>query len=194
MAAAAHSYRDLRGALLAALAGVCLVVCALSGSGQPTAAAAERAQPSEYEVKAAFLLNFVKFVTWPHSEPNERHEPVSICIAGENPFGETLDLILRGESVDGRRITAVKLDGRRPSSCSVLFVAKSEREPAKLLAEAGVRVLTVGEEQSFLDQGGMIAFVVENRRVRFDINQRAVAKTSLRISSRMLAVARVVRQ
>jgi hypothetical protein len=160
------------------------------GAGDCARAAEE---PLEYQVKAAFLLNFTKFVEWPASAFADEHSPLSICILGEDPFGSTLDEIVKGESANGRELSIRRI--RRappPKACQVLFVARSETEISKTLSGIGSDILTVGEGDKFLRDGGVIAFVIENRRVRFDVKQSAAARSMLTISSKLMNVARSV--
>jgi hypothetical protein len=147
--------------------------------------------PSEYEVKAAFLLNFIKFIEWPARPDENPTAPFPICIVGDDPFGPSLEHIVSGESQNDRRIVVERVDHVQPS-CRVLFIGESVKEPAKMIASAGPGVLTVGENERFIRDGGMIGFVVVNRRIRFDINQRAAVRGALEISSRLLNVARSV--
>jgi hypothetical protein len=153
--------------------------------------ARNQGKPGEYEIKAAFLLNFTKFIVWPASAA-EPGTPFSICIVGENPFGRTLDQLVEGETVNGRPIEIRTWPGSPTHSCQIMFAGKSDRDVAALLSELPEGVLTVGESDDFLKRGGMIALVVENRRVRFDVNARAAAQAGLRLSSRLLNVARTV--
>jgi len=144
-------------------------------------------------VKATFLLNFTKFVEWPAAAFEDAASPISICILGDDPFQGILNQLVEGEVVNGRRVTVQKI--RRapsPKSCQILFAGKPEKDLPAVLAAVGPGVLTVGEGPDFLREGGIIAFVVENRRVRFDINQSAAANASLILSSRLLSVARTV--
>jgi hypothetical protein len=146
--------------------------------------------PTEYEVKAAFLLNFAKFIDWPSMPPN-LDVPFMFCILGEDPFGPTLAKILEGEKVAGHRLVSRRVQGP-DSNCQVLFIGKSEKGVPRILAETPRGVLAVGESDDFLRQGGMISFALDNRRVRFDINPRAAESAGLKISSRLLAVARTL--
>jgi hypothetical protein len=147
----------------------------------------------EYQVKAAFLLNFTKFVEWPASAFEAADSPIAICILGEDPFGTALDQIVAGEMVDGRKLTIQRLKrAPAPKSCQVLFVSSAGQEVPKIEPGLGAGVLTVGEGESFLRDGGMIAFVIENRRVRFSINQAAAEKAGLKLSSKLLSVAKSV--
>ena len=165
--------------------------CVIAGTAWPAFAADE--EPLEYQVKAAFLSNFTKFVQWPATAFADEHAPLAICILGEDPFGNTLSEMVKGEAVNGHELAIQRI--RRapdPKSCQVLFVARSEKEVPKILADLGPGILTVGEGEKFLQDGGVIAFVIQDRRVRFDINQTAAAKARLTLSSRLMSVARSV--
>lgn len=153
----------------------------------------------EYDVKAAFLYNFVKFVEWPASAFRDDRSPFEICVYGTDPFGESLDGVVKGETVGGRGLAI-----RRPShlaggasfeGCHVLFIAGSERERApEVLAALGSRpVLTVGDSDGFLRAGGMINFVLDEGRVRFLINQGAAERARLTISSKLMRLAQGAR-
>ncbi len=150
-------------------------------------------QALEYQVKAAFLLKFTGFVEWPAGDPGSAGTPFAICIVGEDPFGHVLDQIVEGEAVAGRRIVVRRIHRDAVNGCGVVYFAAQEKNVAELLNSAGPGVLTVGEGDTFLDQGGMIAFAVENHRVRFDANPAAAKKAGLKLSSRLLNVARIVR-
>jgi hypothetical protein len=154
-------------------------------------AAADKQPSLEYQVKAAFLLNFTKFIEWPPSAlpPNA---PFSICILGGDPFGGALDRIVEGETVNGRKLAVERIQRQQSHSCQIVFVDRSQKDMSKVLTGFGRGVLTVGEGIDFIRDGGMIAFVIENRRVRFDVNMPAAANVGLRISSKLLNVARSV--
>jgi len=172
-------------ALRRAGAAVCLLA-ALSLHAEPPEA-------SEHQVKAAFLMNFTKFVEWPAAAFRDPAQPITICVYGDDPFGPTLDQAVEGESVAGRRLAVDRI--RRPpapKACQVLFISRSEKDPAAIVAAAGPGVLTVGDGDGFLRDGGVISFVLQGRHVRFDISVRAAAKASLVLSSRLLNVARTV--
>ena len=158
----------------------CVMVAALAA----VTAAHVRAQatPLEYQVKAAYLLNFVKFVEWP-KELNTG--PVTICVARPNPFGESLNDIVRGETISGRPI-AVRTIGAPEMGCHVVFVPRGASASAYLAAARGTPTLTVGEEPHFIEQGGIINLVLTGGNVRFEINQQAAIRAGLTISSRLL--------
>jgi hypothetical protein len=146
---------------------------------------------SEYQVKAAFIYNFVKFVEWP-PEPGEPGDPISICVFGKDPFGSALERVVGGRNANGRPIEI-----RRPSgiaaaqSCQVLFVSSSEsaRLEAIFKSISSLSVLTVSEIGRFCERGGVIEFVVEEQRIRFRINVKAAALANLKISSKLLQLA-----
>ncbi len=169
---------------------LCLVMAAL-GLAAPNSRAAD--ESLEYRVKAAFLLNFIKFTEWPPAAFTDSDSPITICIGGVDPFGEAVDQLVAGENVNGRKVTVERLKrAPLPKECQVLFISKSEKNIDKVLPALGPGVLTVGEGESFIRGGGMISFIIENRRVRFDINQSAAQNAALKLSSKLLSVARSV--
>lgn len=176
------------------VAALAVLVC--SGArwavGQSGAATRRGAVP-EYEVKAAFLLNFVKFVDWPPVEPANRETPFDICIVGDDPFGSALDRQVEGETVNDRPIVIHRVR-KWEEACRVMFVPEGERNVSAILEEVRPGVLTVGESPDFLRNGGMINFVLDDRRVRFDVNLPAAEHGLVEISSRLLSVARVVQK
>lgn len=153
------------------------------------------AQASEYEVKAAFLLNFTKFIDWPPAVFAESGSPFNICVLGKDPFGNILDRLVEGEKVAGHPLTVRKI-AQTPSEpkCQIIFIDESAKDVPQILKAAGTGTLTVGEGDRFIREGGMIAFVVENHRVRFDINRTAAEAAELKLSSRLLGVARFVQK
>jgi hypothetical protein len=168
------------------------VVCCITSLFHPATAADE--QSLEYQVKAAFVLNFTKFTEWPSSAFPAANSPFAICILGEDPFGGALDQIIQGEAIGGHRMAVQRIKrGSRPQGCQVLFIGQTEKDTGMVLADLGAGVLTVGEGDSFLRDGGMISFIIENRRTRFDINLAAAENAGLKLSSRLLSVARSVK-
>ena len=144
----------------------------------------------EYQVKAVYLFNFVKFVEWPsRADPG----PLTICVAGRNPFGDVLQETLRGEEVNARPVTARVI--REPESgCHVLFVPHGAATSEYLRAARGSATLTVGESPGFIRQGGIINFILEEGKVRFEIDPKAAERANLRISSHLLRLARTADQ
>ena len=177
------------------IGGLHRLACLLLFAGMLFAPALESADGAdlESEVKAAFLLNYTKFTEWPNAAFSSPTAPISICLWGDDRIELALTQMIEGEMVAGRRITAQKIrQPPPPKSCQVLFVSGSDKEASMILSNLGPWVLTVGEGESFLRAGGMVAFVIENRRVRFDINQRVAENAQLKLSSRLLSVARSV--
>lgn len=155
------------------------------------AALAQKAASLEYGVKAAFLYNFTKFVEWPRSAFDERGS-LRLCVLGEDPFGKSLSTAVEGEEVQGRPITLLRIDSLDdPRLCHLLFLGHTETErfPAVLAAVRGAPVLTVGEAPGILDKGAGINFLLQDGKVRFEINQAAVEAHGLKMSSKLLRLA-----
>lgn len=183
MSAGVHSLRRMRG-----FAACGLLFCA-GATGALWAAEATL----EYKVKAAFLLNFTKFIDWPPGAFSAPDEPFAICILGSDPFGKALDDIVEGESVGDHKLTVRRItDVPQPKTCQMLFIGPGEKEASRTLEAVGPGVLTVGEGDTFTREGGAIGFVVDRRRVRFDINVSAAGRAGLKLSSRLLSVARAI--
>jgi YfiR/HmsC-like len=142
--------------------------------------------PLEYQVKAAYLYNFLKFVEWPARAVNGS---LTICIAGRSPFGDALDDIVRDESIEGHAIAARVAAAPQPG-CNVVFVPHDVPAAEFLRAARTAPVLTVGESADFIAQGGVINFVRDAGMIRFEIDQEAATRAGLRISSRLLRLAR----
>lgn len=157
--------------------------------GQPVTSSVPRVM-AEYRIKAAFLLNFVKFIDWPAEESRSR-SPLTVCVYGDDPFESLLDRTFAGETVNNRPLKVTRIR-KWPENCDVVFIAGTERDVRNVLQQIGPGVLTVGESASFLRDGGMINFVIDDRRVRFDISRSALERASVRVSSRLLGVARTV--
>jgi hypothetical protein len=145
----------------------------------------------DYQVKAAFLLNFTKFTEWPATEGGSSGSAFKLCVVGEDPLGPALEQITPGETVNGRKLVVVKQAGGAAKSCQMVYFEKGEGGK-EVLSGIAPGVLTVGEGDVFLREGGMIAFVRENRRVRFMVNLAAARNGMVPLSSKLLAVATAV--
>ena len=160
-------------------------------------AAGARAQEDEYQVKAAFLYNFAKFVDWPAKSFSSPGDPVVICILGQNPFGDALSEAVRGKVLEGRSFE-VRLISDLPqkSGCQILFVNSANRQRFRSMAGSlkGGGILTVGEAPGFIDDGGIINFKLEGGRIRFEINVEAAGQARLSISSKLLSLAQIVKK
>jgi len=148
----------------------------------------------EYQVKAAFILNFISFTEWPPAALGNDGTPFRLCVAGDNPFGGSLEGTVGGEKVAGHMIQVERLSAAGEiRRCGALFVGRSSRQESELLRAAqSAPILTVGESSGFLDGGGIINFIVESGHVRFDINRQAAEQRGLKLSSRLLRLARTV--
>ena len=168
-----------------------ILLLALAAAPNRAAIGETQAQPSEYQIKAAFLYNFVKFVDWPPT-PLEQNGPLLLCVVGKDPFDGALDRATEGKNLNGRQLAVRKLnDLAAARACHVLFVSQSEsgRLPQLFKAIEAWSVLTVSETDRFCELGGMVNFFMEGRRVRFQINSAAAARSGLKISSRLLQLA-----
>ena len=157
---------------------------------------AQEPKPTEYQVKAAYLYNFGRFVQWPARFPAATDDSFYICVLGQDPFGVTLDAALAGATIDGKSLVAKRISRPQESvHCHILFVSSSEdKQLNNVLAtidKAGV--LTVSEMPHFSRRGGMIQFVSEGNRVRFEVNLTAAGDAGLTLSSELLKLAITVR-
>jgi hypothetical protein len=140
---------------------------------------------AEYRVKAGYLYNFVRFVEWPGVS-----SLLTICVAGRNPFGDVLEELVRGEVVNGRRLTSRIILEPDPA-CNVVFVPNGGPSSTYLRAARGTPTLTIGEAATFIQQGGIARFYVDGGNVRFEISPAAAEQSGLRISSRLLQLAKI---
>jgi hypothetical protein len=172
--------RALRPALFTVL--LALAISGLPHHGFPLAAQAV----TDVQVKAAFLYSFASFVDWPVAS----REPLVIGIAGDDAFADIVAQTVRGRSAKGRAFETKRLASvDDPSGCQILFVsARRPREGAELLQRVRGPVLTVGETAHFLREGGVVRFMVENKRVRFQISQKNAEAAGLKVSSQLLAL------
>jgi len=158
--------------------------------------AVPRAQEAiEYEVKAAFLYNFARFVEWPDAAFPAPDAPIVICVAGADPFGRALDDIVRDERVGRHPIAILRLAPSLPAEpCHLLFVSSSEQSRyGEVLAGVNRRrTVTVGDAPGFIDAGGLIRLFLEDGRVRFSINLAGLDAVEFHVSARLLKLARPV--
>jgi hypothetical protein len=149
----------------------------------------------EYQIKAAFLYNFVKFVDWPSEVLPDASDTISICVLREDPVYEALETI-KGKAVKGRRLTIRRVDtAKELESCQVAFFGLSEQKrlPQVMRSLQGSSVLTVVEVDRFALFGGIINLVVENNKVRFEINVDRAERARLKLGSQLLSLAKVVK-
>lgn len=153
-------------------------------------------ESSEYLIKAGFIYNFAKLTEWPSPVFPQSNSPIVIGILGNtDPFQGTLDDVLRGKQVNGHPFVVKHLKWKDEiKGCNILFVSASEAPHLDELFRAirGLPILTIGDTPGFAQRGGMINFVLEDNRVRFDIDLQAARQADINISSRLLALARIV--
>lgn len=151
--------------------------------------------PREHELKAVFLYRFTQFVDWPATAFPGPENPFIIGILGRNPFGGSLQTVVRDERVHGRRLVIQPYQRSQDArNCQLLFISTSEetRLEEVFAALKGRSILTVGESKDFALRGGMIQFITEQNHIRFRVNLRAARAAHLQISSKLLELAEVV--
>ncbi|PYU23080.1 MAG: DUF4154 domain-containing protein [Acidobacteria bacterium] len=161
----------------------------------PSCVHAQKSNPTEYEVKAAYLYDFGKFVAWPPKVAAADDFP--ICVLGADPFGATFDATIAGETIDGKKVVVNRIAKPREAvSCRILFISASEESQLKeILATLDkTSVLTVSDISQFTRRGGMIQFVIDANRVRFEVNVTNAERAGLTLSSQLLKVAINVRR
>lgn len=149
----------------------------------------------EYQIKAAFLFHFAQFIEWPPMNPTNT-APFRIGVLGDNPFGNSLDEIVKGETIANRAVSVVY--SQRPEdlkNCQIVFVSKSEKgHLSHILSELnGEKILTVSECDNFNQFGGVINFYIEDGKVHFEINPDAAERENLKISSQLLRLGKIVK-
>ena len=182
-----HRGRPPRVASLLALASLAFLATASRADG-----------PSrEYQVKAAFLYNFVQFIEWPEQAFANAQSPIVITVVGENPFGGAIELVTRGKLVRGREIVVRYAPNTAAATGShVLFIAAApNRPPAQAVKDAaGPGRLTVSDADGFVAGGGCVQFYAEENRLRFSINTSAAARAGLKVSAKLLQLAKVYKE
>ncbi len=182
--------------------GILIVALSVSLSWAPGALAQDRdsSNSSEYLIKAGFIFNFAKFVEWPQTTFAQPDSPIVIGILGTDPFGAIIDQIVQDKKIGGRGFVVKRLkwgaDPKDLKECKILFVGASERIHIDELVQIvrGLPILTVGETPGFAERGGVIRLVLEDNKVRFEVNVDAAHQAGLTISSRLLTLARIIQQ
>jgi hypothetical protein len=153
------------------------------------------AELSEYDVKAAYLYNFAKFVEWPPSAPQTSGPVMTIGIWGEDPFGPDLSDLFAGKTVQGKTLQLRRIhSAQEAADCAVVFIKPRDGSVSEIIEALRNRsVLTVGDNPQFIDAGGVIGFRLLRGKVRFDINLNAASTAGLKISSDLLRVANQIR-
>jgi hypothetical protein len=170
------------------------VACLLAAAAGTVAAPS--GPPNEYALKSVFLYNFCRFIDWPEFAFGSPNEPLVIGVLGADPFGSMLEEAVRGERFRGRPIQIEHYRSPREiGGCHLLFVTGDEtaRMNEILAATAGKSIVTVGETESFVQRGGMIALAADRNRVRLLINPDALRAAKVDVSSKLLRVAEITR-
>jgi hypothetical protein len=150
---------------------------------------------SEYQVKAAYLYNFAKFVEWPARDFANPTAPIALCVLDDPSFVSELNRIVKGKAVANHPVSVVPVHTpEQARNCHLLFINSFHDGQARHIVEVlrDTNVLTVGETKGFVEDGGIINFVLQDDRVQFQVNHKAAKEAGLSISSRLLALARVV--
>ena len=178
-----------RGALVALGRRACgAAVAALALlPGQP---ALSQGESLEYAVKATYLYKLVPFVEWPVEAP--AGTPIPLCVVGDDPFGPLLELAVSGQRIGDREMTVRRMSAVGPdASCQIVYLGGSSEQSVAEALEAlrGAPVLSVTDEAQSSQTKGIVHFVIENDRVRFEIDAQAASASGLKISSKLLDLA-----
>jgi YfiR/HmsC-like len=152
--------------------------------------------PREYEIKAAFIYNFTKFIEWPARSFPDAATPIVIAVLGDSPCAEALEQLVKDRKVNGRAIVVRRVESARElETTHVLFVGSAQegRFLPLMPAVAALPIVTVGESPAFADMGGAIIFVRQDDKIRFEINIRSAARVDVKISAQLLKLASAIR-
>jgi hypothetical protein len=155
---------------------------------------------SEYLIKAGFIYNFAQLVQWPSAAFAQTDSPIVIGILGTDPFGATIDRVIENKKLDGRSVVIKRLKWSKElkdlKDCNILFIGSSEKDHLSEVINTvkWLPILTIGETPGFATRGGIINLTLEGNKVRFEVNVEAAKQANLNISSRLLALARIVPQ
>jgi YfiR/HmsC-like len=151
----------------------------------------------EYIVKAALISKFAEFVEWPQQAFSDDQDPVIFATVGDDPFRGGLDDLLSGKTIGARPILVKHFpDAEHIERCHVLFVCGSEQGRLPLIFQklSKFYVLTISDVDDFCPKGGIIQFILEDEKVHFEINTDAADQSNIKISSRLLKLAKIYKQ
>ena len=158
---------------------------------------AELSHSSEYELKAAFLYNFIKFTEWPAGAAGKKDVPFVIGVVGKDPFGAVLDKVIDGENFHGKTIVARRFPrmDEAAATAQVLFISASEEAnlTAILRLLDGQAILTVSDIESFAERGGVINLKKKSNKITLEINVDAAKRAGLAMNAQLLRLAKIVR-
>jgi hypothetical protein len=172
-----------------------LVVFCIFSNASPKAIS-QSEEGVAYPVKLAFLYNFTKFVEWPSASYRDAGAPLVMCIAGRDPFSHDLEQELRTRTAGGRMVEVRTLKPTDAlSGCQIVFVPVTEKDQDRIVRDLnGSSTLTVGETEGFATRGGVINLTVEENKVHFEVNELAADRAGLKISSKLLGIAKIVKE
>jgi hypothetical protein len=180
-----------RRARHSAIPHLLLGLVALAAAARPAVAQSVSAP----DLKAAFLFNFARFADWPALPPDA---PIVLCVSGDDPLASALASTLRGQAAENRGVAVTRLASGDASwrACQVLFIGGANKSQiARVVGDAATMpILTVSDTARFAEAGGMIELYLDNGRMRFAINIDAVQRSHVRLSSRLLGLAKIVRE
>ena len=154
-----------------------------------------QATSKEYQIKAAFLFNFMQFVEWPPTVFKNTDDPFRIGVLGQDPFNAALEDTVQGETISNHKIIvehAMQVDDLK--NCQLIFISKSEKKHVTEILSAldDKPVLTVSEIEGFAERGGGINFYLEGNKVRFEVNPDAARHDGLKVSSQLLSLGKII--
>ena len=150
---------------------------------------------TDYQVKAAYVYAFTKFVEWPPDRLASPTAPIQICILNDPAVQSELRRLVSGKSVAGHSILVRDVNGEEGlRECHVLFIGSGNGSTPQHMLQSlqGASILTIGERQGFLDAGGIINLISQDEHVRFQVNRRAAKAAGIHVSARLLSVATLV--
>lgn len=165
----------------------------LTALSTPNNTYAQGPKPTEYQVKAAFLYNFVKFIEWP---PTHNDSEIILYVLGKDPFGSAFDSI-KQKRIKGKKLVVKRISSIRDlEDCSMLFISSSEEANIKDIIGAidDLSILTIGDTKGYANRGVIINLYLEKKKTRFEVNLDAVKNTDIVISSKLLGLAKIVKR
>ncbi|HEV7923728.1 MAG TPA: YfiR family protein [Verrucomicrobiae bacterium] len=173
----------------------CVRWCCLGLALLALGSGSARAESREYQIKAAFMVNFMQFVTWPSNAFTNADAPFFVGVLGDDPFGAALDQTVQGETVNHHKIIVQRARSIEDcKDCQMVFVSRSEEKklPTIFAKLDSGPVLTVSETRDFARRGGIINFYLEGNKVRFEINPTVAQHANLKISAQLLSLGKIV--
>jgi hypothetical protein len=173
---------------------ILLWICCLVQTAGTFPAAADDHSAREYEVKAAFIFKFAQFMEWPAGAFTSDTDAIIVATVGDDPFQGSLDRVMAGKTIGSRPMAVVHFSSvDQIQRCHVLFIsaANADELPAILSKVAKSPVVTIGEQDDFCASGGVIQFLIEDAKIHFEVNTAAADQSGVKISSRLLKLAKI---